>query len=297
METMRKKQNTIVRLKDDHGLWGEDSEGIQEVLLGYFRDIFSSSNPFDPVVEAGLNTVNPRVTAEMNESLIQPFTAQEVRSATFSMAPLKSPGPDAQSTFIPNRLITDNVLVAFELNHFIKNWTRGKDGYFALKLDMSKAYDRVEWNFLRKVLLRIGIHESFVKIIMNLVTSVSYSLMLNEVFSAMLVEAEQRGEIKGFGVSRSAPHISHLLFADDTIIFGQVRDGLESIKRVLEVYGRASGQQINLEKSSMVISRNVGEQERLQLAAILGVQLVTKHDKYWITNHCGKITGGIVSID
>ncbi|KAK4397531.1 hypothetical protein Sango_1589700 [Sesamum angolense] len=61
----------------------------------------------------------------------------------------------AQSTFIPGRLITDNVLAAFEINHYVKQRTRGKEGHFALKLDMSKAYDRVVWDFLRVVLPRL----------------------------------------------------------------------------------------------------------------------------------------------
>ncbi|KAL0391372.1 UNVERIFIED_CONTAM: hypothetical protein Slati_4569200, partial [Sesamum latifolium] len=106
-------------------------------------------------------------------------------------------------------------------------------------------------------------------------------LFVVEVFSAMLVEVERRGEIHGLGVSRSVSRISHLLFADNIIIFGQARDGaFESIKQILEFYERASGQQINLEKSSMIVCHDVAEREQVRMAAILGVQLVAKHDKY-----------------
>ncbi|KAL0415513.1 UNVERIFIED_CONTAM: hypothetical protein Slati_3383200 [Sesamum latifolium] len=67
----------------------------------------------------------------------------------------------SQSAFIPGRLITDNVLLAFELNNFLKISTRSLQAYVALKLDMSKAYDRVEWAFLRRVLLRLGFQHRF----------------------------------------------------------------------------------------------------------------------------------------
>ena len=49
----------------------------------------------------------------------------------------------------------------------------------ALKLDMSKTYDKVEWSFLEKAMLHLGFSEIFVKIIMSCVTSISYSVLLN----------------------------------------------------------------------------------------------------------------------
>ena len=50
-----------------------------------------------------------------------------------------------------NILILDNVLIVYELTHTLRNKRSGREGYMALKLDISKAYDRVEWDFLEKV--------------------------------------------------------------------------------------------------------------------------------------------------
>jgi hypothetical protein len=71
-----------------------------------------------------------------------------------------------QSAFVVGRLITDNFLVAFECYHAIKNERQGQRGICAVKLDMHKAYDRVEWCFLEDIMLRLGFDESWVKLIM-----------------------------------------------------------------------------------------------------------------------------------
>ncbi|KAL9681439.1 hypothetical protein QQ045_013222 [Rhodiola kirilowii] len=80
-----------------------------------------------------------------------------------------------QSAFIEGRLITDNILIAHEISHCMKAKNRQKTGFMSLKLDMSKAYDRIEWKFLEKMMLHLGFAECWVKKIMMCVESVSYS--------------------------------------------------------------------------------------------------------------------------
>jgi hypothetical protein len=86
---------------------------------------------------------------------------------------------DSQSAFVPGRMISDNIMIAFEIIHFLKNKRVGKVPQMAAKLDMSKAYDRVEWDYLKKMMLKLGFHEKWVALIMECVTSVSYSILVN----------------------------------------------------------------------------------------------------------------------
>jgi hypothetical protein len=64
-----------------------------------------------------------------------------------------------QSAFVPGRLITDNILIAFEALHTMDVRMKGRTGYIAFKLDMSKAYGRVEWDFLEAVMRKLGFAE------------------------------------------------------------------------------------------------------------------------------------------
>lgn len=73
------------------------------------------------------------------------------------------------------RLIVDNIIVL----HSLRNTYKGKQGWYALKLDMSKAYDRVEWDFLRLLLEKLQFPTLFTDLIMKCVSTVEYSVILN----------------------------------------------------------------------------------------------------------------------
>uniref|UniRef100_A0A803QGA2 Reverse transcriptase domain-containing protein n=1 Tax=Cannabis sativa TaxID=3483 RepID=A0A803QGA2_CANSA len=85
-----------------------------------------------------------------------------------------------QSAFVPGRLITDSVLIAYECLHNLKARKVGRRSYVAMKLDMSKAYDRVEWKFIEKMMLKMGFKTEWVNIVLKCVSSVRYPFQIND---------------------------------------------------------------------------------------------------------------------
>lgn len=251
---------------DDAGNWKRDANRITGVIENYFKDIFTSTKPSYDQLEDVLVAVDRKVTEEMNASLLNAFSKEDIDRALMQMHPDKAPGSDGfsvfffqkywdligekvsatclnflndghpldllnhtyvalipkkkkairvaefhpislcnvtykliskvlanrlklvldqiispnQRAFVPGRLITDNVVLGFECIHEIKNKRTGERGYAALKLDMSKAYDQVEWSFLDKVMERMGFHRGWIDKVMACISTVRFSFLINE---------------------------------------------------------------------------------------------------------------------
>lgn len=193
-------------------------------------------------------------------------------------------GP-AQSSFIPGRLSTDNIIIVKEAVHSMRR-KKGRKGWMLLKLDLEKAYDRIRWDFLEDTLIAARLPEEWIRWIMLCVTGPSMNVMWNgektedfqpsrglrqgdplspylfvlclERLCHQIDMAIATKEWKPISLSCGGPKLSHVCFADDLILFAEASVGqIRVIRRVLEKFCIASGQKVSLEKSKIFFSNNV----------------------------------------
>ena len=68
-------------------------------------------------------------------------------------------------------------MISYEILHYLNRKSQGKQGYAALKVDMAKAYDQVEWGFLEKIMLKMGFHANWVRLIMKCIMIVRFHIL------------------------------------------------------------------------------------------------------------------------
>lgn len=199
----------------------------------------------------------------------------------------------AQSAFVQGRQITDSTLMA---NEMIDYWRCAKKKGVILKLDLEKAFDKLDWHFLLKVLSLKGFNSKWLAWICGCITSVSFSILLNgkprgkisanrgirqgdplspflfviamDYLSQTLDAAYNKGLIEGFRIRDNGTHISHLLFADDILLLSSPDERkFRNLHLILKSFEQASGLNINLNKSS-ISGINVSHDELHYLAGI-----------------------------
>jgi hypothetical protein len=215
----------------------------------------------------------------------------------------------SQSAFIPGRMITDNILVAFEALHTMDVKLKGREGFMALKLDMSKAYNRVEWSFLETVMRRLGFAERWIYLSMTCIQTVSYSILINgkphgkikptwglrqgdplspyffllcaEGLSTIIERTRREGLITALPVTRGGTRLSHLFFADDSLLFCKATTvEWARIRAALNIYEQASGQKLNDGKTAIFFSRNTKPDVKAEILFLAGVSTTQRYERY-----------------
>lgn len=406
--TARRTRNRISALEDANGVLCETKEAIHAVVQQFYTNLYSAQEEL--VVDEVLHHVPVKVTEQMNDRLMRPFSAEEIDKALFAMAPLKAPGEDGfnagfyqrhwnliredvtravlnflngghmpevvnktvivlipkvknprnitqyrpislcnviykicskvlanrlreildeiiseeQSAFVPGRLITDNVIMAYECIHAMRR-KKGKQGWCAVKIDMMKAYDHVEWEYLQGVMLQLGFSEDWVSLVMKCVNSVSFQVKVNgellpsfkpsrgfrqgdpispylfllcgEGLSCMLKNYDGGWIDRGIRAGLRSPWVSHLLFADDCLVFMKADSrSATRLNEILQAYSHGSGQSANKQKSSVFFSPNCGASTRRVVQNILQIQREAMTEKYLgLPTAAGRITERILN--
>ncbi|CAN1830601.1 LINE-1 retrotransposable element ORF2 protein [Linum perenne] len=209
--------------------------------------------------------------------------------------------PEYQSAFTTGRAIQDNIIIVHEVLHSFKTRiSKNKD--MCLKLDMRKAYDLVDWECLDNLLRAYEFSDTWCGWIRCCVRTVRFSVLFNgrpleffqpsrgirqgdplspflfilmtNALSFLVERSVNRKELHGIKLNRRGPRLTHCLFADDTIVFGEA--SLTELSRILNVinnYGNVTGQEINPEKSSIFFSKNVDDNTKDEILRSMGCQI------------------------
>ena len=174
--------------------------------------------------------------------------------------------------------------------HRMRNRRKGKTDHLIVKLDISKAYDKVEWEFLRWIMMKIGLPKQWVNLAIETVQTATYSILINgepngfitptrgirqgdllslylfllcaEGLSSLIRKAANINRLEGIYSCQGGVRISRLLFADDNLLFYEAKIG--ECRQLLDILTQyeASGQAINRSKTTLFFSQNTSRRDK-----------------------------------
>ncbi|XP_061365840.1 uncharacterized protein LOC133309118 [Gastrolobium bilobum] len=208
----------------------------------------------------------------------------------------------SQVNFIPKRNIQDNIIIVQELIHSMHRM-KGKKSFFSIKIDLEKAYDKLNWEFIKSVLEDLKLPGDLVAAIMGCVTSPFIEVLWNgartqgfyskrgirqgdpispylfvlcmEKLTHLIMDEVGRKNWHPIKAGRSGPLISHLMFMDDIILLAEASlSQLDCITSCLEKFSRMSGQCVSMEKSCIYFSKNTSQETVDSISSVSGFKIV-----------------------
>ena len=191
----------------------------------------------------------------------------------------------------------------------MKNHNSGQTDFMALKLNMSKAYDRIEWNYLQKLMEKMGFCSRWIGLIMECVRTISYSILVNsdpkglikltrgirqgdpfspflfllctEGLHGLITRAARAKEINGFSICKRGPKLTHLFFANDSLLFCMENpQECGNVLKILAEYEEVLGQKINKQKTSLFFSKSTKADVKEEIKNMLGVNEIRSYERY-----------------
>eukprot|EP00253_Pinus_taeda_P035974 PITA_35974 len=209
-----------------------------------------------------------------------------------------------QFGFLDGHQIHEAIGVAHETIHSVKQMKRKGA---VIKIDLSKAYDRINWIYLRMLLTYLGFKHDFIRWIMGCITSVSFAILINgatspffkgyrglrkgcplspllfllvaEGLSQLICLAKREGTVKGLEVAVNM-FISHLLFVDNILLFsnGNLNE-IKELKNILDLFMKVTGMQINYRKSQLIME-GLDRLEKNQITSILPFDVLNMENPF-----------------
>ena len=213
-----------------------------------------------------------------------------------------------QAAFLQGRRGADNVIIAQDLIYSLGK-RRGKEGFMVVKIDLEKAFDRLEWSFIRMVLTHFGFPENIIRLILSCVSTTSTSLLFNgnklqsfcplrgirqgdpispylfllcmEFLGAYITKMCEEKKWDMVKASRSGPSFSHVFFADDIMLFSKANSkNCNAIIEVLNNFCNLAGQKVNNCKSRIFFSPNVSNRRKQNICRKMGILATNNLGKY-----------------
>lgn len=214
----------------------------------------------------------------------------------------------AQSAFLPGREISENVILLREVLHSF-NMPSYQNKEFCLKLDLSKAFDRMDWGFIKSLMPIYNFSPKFASWVMGCVTSAQFSIVFNgksdgffspesglrqgcslspyifilgmDVLSRNLAYCVQKRELRGVRIAPSADLLTDCLYADDLLLFGAANmNEAHRIMQVVQNFSEVSGQRVGPQKSSIWYSAVTPQDNREEISSFLMVPNTSSCSSY-----------------